>query len=113
MVRGVRETRKKRSRGSGGIASGALSASRVADDRGNGRPDGCSGARRSTVGVRGAVRAGEGVEVGLHSCHPPGRHRLCHPYLTDWRRWVACGESDCPSRTRGRPLLMTGDGRRV
>ena len=111
MVRGVRETRKKRSRGGGGVASGALSASRVADDCGNGHPDGCSGVRRSTIGARGAVGAGEGVEVGPHSCHPPGRHRPCHPYSTDRRRWVARGESDCPSRMHGRPLLVTGDGR--
>ena len=62
MVRRVRET-KKRSRGSGSVASGALSTSRVADERGNGRPDGCGGVRRSMVGARG-----EGVEVGPHSC---------------------------------------------
>ena len=110
MVRGVRETKKKRSRGGGGVTSDALSASRVADDRVNGRPDGFGGTRRSTVGARGAVGAGEGVEVGPHSCHPPGRHRLCRPYSTDRRRSVARGESDCPSRTRGRPLLVTGDG---
>ena len=85
----------------------------MADDRGNGRLDGCSGARRSTVGARGAVGAGEGVEVGPHSCHPPGRYRLCRPYSTDRCRWVARRESDCPSQTRGRPLLVTGDGRGV
>ena len=39
------------------------STSRVVDERGNGRPDGCGGVRRSMVGARG-----EGVEVGLHSC---------------------------------------------
>ena len=63
MVRRVRETREKRSRGSGSVVSGALSTSRVVDERGNGRPDGCGGVRRSMVGARG-----EGVEVGPHSC---------------------------------------------
>ena len=46
-------------------------------------------------------------------CHPPGRHRPCRPYSTNWRHWVVRGESDCPSWTRGRPLLVTGDGRGV